>query len=250
MAVERGGVSAINASCVPSGESAGNVVATVWRNRVPGGGITEKLYDLRWRRGRRRRTKHAPEPHYADDDSRQNRCGHEAPWPLGVPARRRRACGMLARLEGDSRVADVAQAVERILRQAPLEELHHPRRGRRGQRRPVRLSGQDARNGVGHRLTGECAAAREQLVDDATEGPDVCPLVRGLPASLLRAHVGGGSQNQAGAQAITGEGDIGGAVDAHRASCLGEAEVEHLDLPPGAILMFAGFRSRCTIPRS
>ena len=149
---------------------------------------------------------------------------------------------MLARLEGDSRVADVAQAVERILRQAPLEQLHHPRRGRRGQRRPVRLAGQDARNGVGHRLTGECAAAREQLVDDATERPDVCPLVRGLPASLLRAHVSGGSQNQAGAQAITGERDIGGAVDAHRVSCLGEAEVEHLHLSAGGNLDVRGFQ--------
>ena len=63
--------------------------------------------------------------------------------------------------------------------------------------RPVRVALENGGNRVRHRLAGECPAARQHLVQDATECPDVGPLVNELAACLLGAHVTRRAQNQA-----------------------------------------------------
>ena len=90
--------------------------------------------------------------------------------------------------------------------------------------------------------------AGEHLEEDDTEGPDVGPLVDGLAARLLGGHVGGGAEDDAGQGARAGQGGGLGEVD-RRPACaqvaapgLGEAEVEHLDLPVGRELHVRGLQ--------
>ena len=114
------------------------------------------------------------------------------------------------------------------------------RRGRLREGGEVGLAGQHRREHVAHRLAVEEPAAGEHLVEHDAEGPDVGATIRRPAARLLRRHVGGGAEDEAGGGAGAGEGGrlregrraagTGVVVPAPR---LGEAEVEHLDLSVG-----------------
>ena len=73
---------------------------------------------------------------------------------------------------------------------------------RGGQRLPVRLALQDARDHVGHRLAREGLAPGEAFVEHAAERPDVGALVDRAAARLLGAHVRRGAENDAGARVL------------------------------------------------
>ena len=84
----------------------------------------------------------------------------------------------------------------------------------------------------------------QHFVENYPQGPDIgppvepmdlaCPLF--LAADLLRRHVGPRPP------AVTGCGGPGRVADR-------QAEVQHACLPGSSIMMFPGFRSRCTRPR-
>ena len=72
----------------------------------------------------------------------------------------------------------------------------------------------------------------EHLVQHAAEGPDIGPLVDDLAARLLRAHVGGGAEDdpRAGARRSSHVGDcVGSGAPGSRVPDLRQAEVQHLD---------------------
>ena len=104
------------------------------------------------------------------------------------------------------------------------------------QLRPVRLALQDLGERVRHGGAHERAAAGEHLVQHAAEGPDVRSLVDGAALRLLRRHVGGGSQDHARERAPVHQRrrarELGAGIRGRVLGVrLGEAEVEHLDLP-------------------
>ena len=99
----------------------------------------------------------------------------------------------------------------------------------------------------------ERRAAGQHLVEHAAERPDVGPLVDGLPARLLGAHVGGGAEDDA--LAVRADGDrrrlreIGDRPIRRRSPSPGRSRAPS-PTPSGVILMLAGFRSRWMMPRS
>ena len=105
-----------------------------------------------------------------------------------------------------------------------------------GQRRPVRLARQHRGQHVAHRLAAEKAPPRQHLEEHDAERPDVGALVHRLAARLLRRHVGGGAEDEAGRGAgaargwATATGRRRTLPGALAGPGLGEAEVEHLDL--------------------
>ena len=108
-----------------------------------------------------------------------------------------------------------------------------------GQRRPLRLAGQDRGEHVAHRLALEELAAGQHLEEHDPEGPDVGPPVDRLAAGLLRRHVGGGAEDEAGRGAGVGERRglrQVGRRGARALPRLGEAEVENRGLAVGSEL--------------
>ena len=133
------------------------------------------------------------------------------------------------RVDLDPDVADVPQALLRILRQAAEQKPpnRHRRRGR--QRRPVRLALEDLRDRVRDRVARKRHAPGQHLVEHAAEGPDVGALVDRQAARLLGAHVGGGADD--GALAPLPHRPAvrwSGRATTIAADGLGEAEVENL----------------------
>ena len=78
------------------------------------------------------------------------------------------------------------------------EQPPDARRRLDGQPRPVGLALDDGAEDVGERLALEGRAAGEHLVEHAAERPDVGAAIHRLPARLLRRHVGGGAEDDAG----------------------------------------------------
>jgi len=101
-------------------------------------------------------------------------------------------------LEQDSRLADVAQPLPRVLRQAPSQE--RPHRGWRphGQGGEVGVGLDDGGEEVGDRFPAEDRPSRQHLQQHHPEGPDVGAFVHRLAPRLLRRHVGGGSEDDTG----------------------------------------------------
>jgi hypothetical protein len=91
-------------------------------------------------------------------------------------------------------VADVAQALLGI----PLEAGFEERLDWMRDRGPVGLFGQYSGERVGDGVGGEELTAREHLVHDDAEGPNVGAFVHDLATSVLRAHVGGGAKDHTG----------------------------------------------------
>ena len=124
-----------------------------------------------------------------------------------------------------------------------------------GQRRPVGLALEDARDQVRHGLALERRAAREALEQHAAERPDVGAPVDRLAARLLGAHVGGGAEDHPGAVApacrswsATAD-EVAAGRPAPRRSWRARSRAPS-PTPDGVIMTLPGLRSRCTTPRS
>ena len=210
---------------------------------MPGGGGIAAVTASPTGAGRRQRATRATARTAGD--------GPRHPGPGPAPARA--ASGRRGRrehrpaLQRDPGVADRLQAVVRVAHEAAAQERLDVRRGRLREGGEVGLAGQHRREHVAHRLAVEEPAADEQLVEHDAEGPDVGATIRRLAARLLRRHVGGGAEDEAGGRARAGEGgrlrEAGRAARARvvvPAPGLGEAEVEHLHLAVGGQLDVGG----------
>ena len=89
------------------------------------------------------------------------------------------ACLRVVQLDPD--VARIAQAPDRVLRQASAQEDSNSRRGRRRKGGPVGFGVQDVRNEVADVVACEGLPARQQLVHHATERPGIRAAVHALP---------------------------------------------------------------------
>ena len=135
-------------------------------------------------------------------------------------------------LERQTRVADVTNALFRILLEGAPQKGGEDRRQAGRQPRPVRLSANDRREGVGGSGAREGPCSCEELVDDAAEGPDVGAPVHGLPTCLFRAHICGRPDDaveRRGQRRLVDGGRAGGRIQR-----LGQTEVEDLDRAVGA----------------
>ena len=132
-------------------------------------------------------------------------------------------------------VADVTQALLRILFETPLQQAARLR----GDLRQVRLVPQDA----GHRLLRRVGPidgrARQHLVEHAAECPDVRALVDRLAPHLLGRHVRGRADDHARLRLVRRHRRRLVGRRCQRCSRLGEPEVEHLDEAVGADLHVA-----------
>ena len=101
---------------------------------------------------------------------------------------------------------------------------------------------------IGRGVAGKRAAAREHLAQHAAERPDVGALVDQLCRAPARAHVcGRAERSHRAAVASTVVGDRGRQSTVERESCamaFATPKSSTLTDPSGAILMFAGLRSR------
>ena len=89
------------------------------------------------------------------------------------------------RVDLDPGVADIAQALLRILFQTADQQASDRRRCCGGQRRPVGFALEDLRDRVRHGLARERDATGEHFEEHAPERPDVGALIDRLAARLL-----------------------------------------------------------------
>ena len=95
------------------------------------------------------------------------------------------------------------------------------------------------------------AAAGQHLVQHAPEGPDVGALVHRQAARLLGTHVRGRADDRAVARPVASGGALDRSGDEPSpATALARPKSSTFTTPSGVILMFAGFRSRWTMPLS
>ena len=169
----------------------------------------------------------------ADADCGDQQGGAEGPRRRHAPARRHRRRRALVRPrlgQVGAGIADVAQPRRHVLLEAPADHAPHRWRDRGGQRLPRRLALQHRGHGVRRRAPRERPRAGEHLVEEAAERPDVGTAIDQLASCLLRAHVGGRAENQAGLGDRRAR-DGGRAFGiAGRIQRLGNPEVQHLDL--------------------
>ena len=99
---------------------------------------------------------------------------------------------------------------------------------------------------------GNATRPVEHFVQHAAERPDVRALVDRLPARLFGAHVGGRAENHAFARrrrrSPSATASTSRVPTRSPADALARPKSSTLTTPSGVILMFAGFRSRWTIP--
>ncbi len=188
--------------------------------------------------------------------SRWRRSPESAPPSVDRHPRFRAQFALRTAEQRDARLADVAQSQLRILRQAATEGG--------GRDSAAWLAGSVSHAGsrsidggcrFGDRGAGERSDTGAHLEDDAAERPDVRALVDRVAARLFRAHVARRADDRPVLRRGGGVvGDVDDPLDAARRSCapkaLARPKSRTLTLPSGVILMFAGFRSRCTIPLS
>src|SRR5260370_3778334 len=96
---------------------------------------------------------------------------------------------MLRFLDGLASAGDVRQPAARLVLETLPQQRTECGWGFRRQRLPIGVAFQDGRYGVRQGLALKGALACEQLVQQASEGPDVGPLVDVFPSRLFRAHV-------------------------------------------------------------
>ena len=168
------------------------------------------------------------QPRPSDPDGIRRR--HRAPrwhWPQFVD-----------RVDLDSGLTDVSQALLWILGQAAEQEATNGcgRRGR--EHRPVWLALENFRNRVRDRVTRKGETAGQHLVEHAPEGPDVAPFVDPVTTRLLGAHVGGRAKIAPSRDSLSSRREPSGLA------AFARPKSSTLTTPSGVILMFAGFRSR------
>jgi hypothetical protein len=98
----------------------------------------------------------------------------------------------------ETRIHDIVQALPRIFLETPLQQPPDTVRDIAWKRVPVRLLREYRGEHIGHGRARENAPSRQQLEQNASESPDVGAAVDCKPFGLLRRHVGGGSENDAG----------------------------------------------------
>ena len=101
-------------------------------------------------------------------------------------------------VEFESRVADIAEPACRILLQATAQQIVKAGRRRGRQRRPVRVVADDRRENIGDGTARKGSLPRQHFEQHAAERPDVRPTVHRLSARLLRTHIGGRAEDDAG----------------------------------------------------
>ena len=141
--------------------------------------------------------------------------------------------------------ADVAQAAPRVLLQAPVEQPADWFGQIDGQRLPAHVFFDHAREGHRDVFALERTLARQHLVEDHAEGPDVGTPIDGLAACLLGCHVGGRPDDQARPRCPHGERRRVHRLRARgrsRIQCLRQPEVEHFHRAVGAHLDIRGFQ--------
>ena len=165
------------------------------------------------------------------------------PRRCGPPARHRLRRRRI--LEHEPRFADVAQAAPRILLQAPAQQPADWFGQIGGQRLPAHVLFDHAGERDRDVFALECALARQHLVEDHAEGPDVGAPIHGLAPRLLGRHVGGRPDDQTHLRAPHRERRR---VHRLRARCGGriqrlrQPEVEHLHGAVGADLDVRGLQ--------
>ena len=139
-------------------------------------------------------------------------------------------------VDRDPRVADVVQTVLGVALEAASEQAPQLPGIDGGSAFQSISCRENRREHVAHGVAGEERPAGEHLVEQDAEGPDVGALVDRLAARLLRAHVGGGAEDEPGRGPGVGEGRRLRRVAARPAARtvaapgLRETEVEDLDL--------------------
>jgi hypothetical protein len=111
------------------------------------------------------------------------------------------------RIERDTCLADCLQPPARVGLEAAPHQVAHAFRRPRGKRAPVRFSRQHGGDRVGDGLAAEYLRPGQHLEEDDPERPDVGPSINRFAARLLRCHVGGSAQNQAGLGDRASEGE-------------------------------------------
>ena len=101
-----------------------------------------------------------------------------------------------------TRVADIAEPAVDVLFETSREEASNGVRRHRRQRAQVGLPLEHGGEDVGNRRARERWASRQELVEQAAEGPDVGALVELLPAHLLGAHVRRRTHDDAGVRGV------------------------------------------------
>ena len=97
----------------------------------------------------------------------------------------------------ESGIREVGETPRAIFLECAPQQAANRGWRRRRQGREVRGALQHAGEHVTGVVTVECRTPRQHLVQHAAERPDVRPLVHGLAARLLRAHVRGSPQDDA-----------------------------------------------------
>ena len=156
------------------------------------------------------------------------------------------------RVDLDPRVANVAQSLFGILGEAPQQKPSNRDWRRLRQRSPVRLALEHLRNRVRDGVSRERKPAGQHLVEQAAECPDVGTLVDRKAARLLGAHVGGGADDAPPppTSVTPGVRVWPDGTDRRRRRISRGRSPALSRRRAGVILMFAGFRSRWTMPFS
>ncbi len=106
-------------------------------------------------------------------------------------------------LEIEAHIRDVMRPPFGILLQTSTEHGPHSGRNVGGQQRPVWLARQNRRNRIRDRVSVlERLASGQHFKEHATERPDVRPLIERLAARLLRTHVRGRAEDDAGVRRL------------------------------------------------
>ena len=164
----------MNVSMRPSGESAG------WLTES--GSLVIWTHSDRLGAGAGPRDQTAP----PNGQRRQRGCRNRSDLPP-VPA-------TLCPLDCCPGVHDILQTSRRVLVQTALQQLTDARRSRAGQSCPIRLALQHRRDRARQVLARKRPPPGEQLVQQATERPDVGPLIDGFAHAPARGSCTGESR--------------------------------------------------------
>ena len=148
-------------------------------------------------------------------------------------------------------LADRLQALARFFFEAAAHQLANFVGHVGGQQRPIGFTANHGGESVGNGFAFESHFAGEHFVEHGAEGPDVGTTVNHFAAGLFRGHVAAVPMCPALVAAAVRVGELVMselAVSSDRAFARPKSRT--FTVPSGVIFIFAGFRSRCTMPRS